>query len=210
MTHDVGRSRASGEVPTSAEPAPISDPSIPTIRNRSYATPSARYLQRRRRQERDLYHSNALVGLQQAGERLAEASTTLSSLLDQPIPHITSPEITTREYSDEVDDNRRRAKRRKIESDGPEGSIQGFKYGHYGQVVAGRLKMEIVSCDGGNHIESSGDTTDYGAENILRNDQSVYCTKSNSCNIILRHQEGTTFCLKKLVIKAPEKGFTAP
>lgn len=209
MVQDASRLRIVGEVPSSRDPVPTSDPPISAIRNRPHATPSARYLQRRR-QEQDSYHSNALVGLQQAGERLAEASSTLSSLLDQPIPRFASPDITARDHSGEAEMNRGRGKRQKLDADGPEGSIQGFSYGHFGQVVAGRLKMDIVSCDGGNHIEPSGDTTDYGAENTLRNDQSVYCTKSNRCNIILRHQGGTTFCLKKLVIKAPEKGFTAP
>jgi len=50
----------------------------------------------------------------------------------------------------------------------------------------------------------------YRPENILKNDQSVYCTKSANCNILLRHRGDTTFSLERLVIKAPERGFTAP
>ncbi len=209
MIHEIGRLHAAGEAPGSGNLVPTSDPPMSAIRTRPQATPSARYLQRRR-QEQDSYHSSALAGLQQAGERLAEASSNLSSLLDQPIPRIASPDLATQEYSGEAEVNRRRSKRRKLEADEPGGGIQGFSYGHFGQVVPGQLKMEIVSCDGGNHIEQSGGAKDYWAENVLRNDQSVYCTKSNKCNMILRHQGETTFCLKKLVIKGPERGFTAP
>jgi hypothetical protein len=83
----------------------------------------------------------------------------------------------------------------------------GFSYGKYGQVEPGKLKMEIVSCDGGIYQEHGGD---YSAENILKNDGTVYCTKSNRCNLVLRHQGATVFSLKELVIKAPHSGYTAP
>lgn len=209
MAHEIGRLRAAREAPTPTDPARTSDPPTSAVRNRLQPTPRARHLQRRR-QEQDSYHSSALAGLQQAGERLAEASSNLSSLLDQPIPRIPSPDIATQEYSGEAEVNRRRSKRRKLEDDGPTAGMQGFSYGHFGQVVPGRLKMEIVSCDGGSHIEQYSGGKDYGAENVLRNDQSVYCTKSNRCNLILSHIGETTFCLKKLVIKAPAGGFTAP
>lgn len=59
--------------------------------------------------------------------------------------------------------------------------------------------MEIVSCDGG----MFSNELSYAAENILKNDTSVYCTKGNRCNIVLRHQGGTVFTLQELVIKAP-------
>lgn len=212
MVHEIGRLHAAREEQSyidSIDLGQTSDPPASTVRHRLQATPRARYIQRRR-QDQESYHSDALAGLQQAGERLAEASSNLSSLLDQPIPRIASPDIAAQEYSGEAGVNRRRSKRRKLEGDGPAGGIQGFSYGHFGQVVPGRLKMEIVSCDGGSHIEQYQGTKDYGAENVLRNDQSVYCTRSNRCNIILSHMGETTFCLKKLVIKAPERGFTAP
>lgn len=59
--------------------------------------------------------------------------------------------------------------------------------------------MEIVSCDGGMFSNESS----YAAENILRNDNSVYCTKGNRCNIVLRHQGSTAFTLQELIIKGP-------
>lgn len=145
--------------------------------------------------------------VQQAVERLNEASSNLSSLLDHPIPRIMDPNLWDREYSAEAEVNKRRAKRRKIESSGQlSPHYRGFTYGHRGQVVSGPLKMEIVSCDGGVHSHSSENFPD----NILRNDKSVYCTQGNRCNIVLRHLGETAFCLKKLIVKAPERGFTAP
>ena len=71
--------------------------------------------------------------------------------------------------------------------------------------------MKIASCDGGQYPAYVGHyVRHYRPEYLRRNDKSVYCTESNRCNNILRHQGETTFCLKKLVIKAPEGGFDAP
>ena len=145
--------------------------------------------------------------VQQAVERLNEASSNLSSLLDPPIPRIMDPNLWGREYSGEAEINKRRAKRRKIGTSGQlSPNYRGFSYGHRGQVVPGPLKMEIVSCDGEVHTHGP----EHFPDNILRNDRSVYCTQGSKCNIILRHQGETAFCLKKLIIKAPESGFTAP
>ncbi|KAI1448452.1 hypothetical protein F5Y02DRAFT_308343 [Annulohypoxylon stygium] len=107
---------------------------------------------------------------------------------------------------DPTEDNRR-AKRRKLDSDRLASGFQGFRYGKYGQVEPGQLTMELVSCDGGIY---SDDGQRYAAENILKNDQTVYCTEGPRCNIILRHQGATVFTLKELVIKAPRSNFTSP
>lgn len=148
--------------------------------------------------------------VQEAVERLNEASSNLSSLLDRPIPRIESPDISAREYSGEAEVNRRRAKRRKLDCDSLAEGFGGFTYGYRGQVVPGPLKMEIESCDGGLHADAARHGREYWPENILRNDKSVYCTDRSKCNIVVRHQGKTAFCLTKLVIKAPERGFTAP
>ena len=148
--------------------------------------------------------------LQQAVERLNETSSSLRSLLGHDTPRLSSPEINTREYSGEAEVNRRRAKRRKLDGDPLSSSFKGFNYGYYGQVVPGKLKMEIFSCDGGLHTDAARHGTEYCSENVLRNDKSVYCTDSNNCNIVMCHQGKTPFCLDKLVIKAPERGFTSP
>jgi hypothetical protein len=134
-----------------------------------------------------------------------------SGLPDRPIYRIGSPDITAQEYSGEAQvnrENRWRAKRRKIETEDLGDGFKGATYGHRGQVVSGPLKMEIVSCDGGQYSEPNGDSS--WPENVLQDDSSVYCTKSDRCNIILRHQKGTPFSLRKLVIKAPKNGFDAP
>lgn len=199
---------------TTAEPGPIngntvSDAQAPTSAMRSRLE-NVRYRARQRVQDRAT-PSGSGGTVQEAVERLNEASSNLSSLLDQPIPRIESPDMSAREYSGEAEVNRRRAKRRKLDADpASAGHLRGFSYGYRGQVVPGPLKMEIVSCDGGLHTEAARHGREYWPENVLRNDKSVYCTDNNKCNLILRHLGETTFCLKKLVIKAPERGFTAP
>ncbi|KAF4551016.1 Hypothetical protein D9617_15g043700 [Elsinoe fawcettii] len=113
--------------------------------------------------------------------------------------------------SDESDEDERprHAKRRKLDQHTHTADEKSYKYGHYGQVEAGRLKMELCSCDGGVH-EDNGRSVYYGPSNILRHDQSVYCSRSPSCNIIIRHHDNSAFCLEKLYILGPETGFTSP
>ena len=145
-----------------------------------------------------------------AVERLNEASSNLSLLLDRPIPRVGSPDVNAREYSGEAEVNRRR-KRRKLDMDAlTTGHMSGFSYGHHGQVVSGPLRMDLLSCDGGIHQKAARSGSEYCPQNVLRNDKSVYCTNESKCNILLRHFGETPFDLKKLVIKAPERGFTAP
>lgn len=150
-----------------------------------------------------------LADLHNAGRQLEAASSNLRALLDEPVPSLSSPTLSARDYSDEAEHNRR-AKRRKLDMDSIAAiPFQGFTYGQYGQVEPGKLKMEIVSCDGGIYEESHGQGN-YAAENVLRSDTTVYCTKSSRCNLVLRHQGATVFNLKELVIKAPHSGYTAP
>lgn len=129
---------------------------------------------------------------------LDEANTNLRALLDLTQSALTTIPQPLRSH-DFPDDNRRN-KRRKLDADrlGSSG-IKPFRYGRYGQVDLGQLRMEIVSCDGGMFSNQSS----YAAENILKDDNSVYCTKGNRCNIVLQHQGGSVFTLQELVIKAP-------
>jgi hypothetical protein len=117
-----------------------------------------------------------------------------------PPPSTMSPPPAPSEHNE---DNRR-VKRRRLDSDKTAQIYRGFRYGKYGQSEPGQLVMELVSCDGGLFMNG------YAAENILKNDASVYCTKGNRCNIVLRHQGSTVFSLKELTIKAPDSNFTAP
>lgn len=151
--------------------------------------------------------NNAGSPVQEAVNRLNEASASLSSLLERPPLHVMDPDPQEREYSAEAEVNRRRAKRRKVEME-PQFSphYKGINYGYRGQVVSGPLKMEIVSCSSGVHPAGSHN----GPENVLVNNKDVYCTDSSECNIILRHQFETPFTVKKLIIKGPARGFTSP
>ncbi|KGO67949.1 hypothetical protein PITC_029180 [Penicillium italicum] len=104
-------------------------------------------------------------------------------------------------------DGQGRMKRRKLDTDDHREEFRGFDYGQYGQVVPGVLQMEIASCDGGSYDPDSACSR---PENILDNNTSVYSTKEARCNLVLCHRGEAPFCLKKIVIKAPQCGFDAP
>jgi hypothetical protein len=147
------------------------------------------------------------ISFEDLDRNLEDANSHLRALLDfannNPIiPPLISPASLHQEH---VDDSRR-VKRRKLDSDKDTQSYRGFRYGKYGQVEPGQLTMEIVRCDGGSYLNEPS----HSAENILKNDSSVYCTKGNRCNIVLRHQGGTVFSLKELIIKAPGSNYSAP
>lgn len=142
--------------------------------------------------------------LDELDQSLDEANSQLRSLLDMTnhinlmtplLPAGLSPVTRSHDFPDDTIRN----KRRKIDSSRPVPSFKGFRYGKYGQVEPGQLQMEMVSCDGGMFSNESS----YAAENILKDDNSVYCTKGNRCNIVLRHQGATVFTLQELTIKAP-------
>lgn len=140
---------------------------------------------------------------------LEDANSQLQALLEYTTPAISSPLSLPANahtpHHDQTEDSRR-AKRRKLDSERPGSSFKGFRYGEYGQVVPGLLTMEIETCDGGMYADDENNPP----ESILRHDDSVYCTKRDSCNIVLRHQGATIFTLSELVIKAPGPSFSAP
>lgn len=155
----------------------------------------------------DRYRSNLdarriNAGLDDLDRNIEDSHSQLRALLDFTNNPIMPPPL---HGHDMVEENRR-FKRRKLDSDKATTSFKGFRYGKYGQVEPGQLNMEIVSCDGGLY----SDEYSYPPENILKNDSSVYCTKGNRCNIVLRHQGASVFSLKELVIKAPESKFSCP
>ena len=106
-------------------------------------------------------------------------------------------------------DYRSRAKRRKLDDGSYEDETRPVKYGFKGQVVPGQLKLEIASCDGGEYHDPSNGTPSW-PQNALQDDTTVYCTRSNRCNMLLRHASGMPFTLTKMIIKAPRSGFDAP
>lgn len=138
---------------------------------------------------------------------LEDANSHLRALLDfannSPIiPPLMSPPAPQQDYAEEG----RRIKRRRLDAERGAHGYRGFRYGKFGQVEPGRLNMEIASCDGGLYSNEAS----YAAENILKDDASVYCTQGNRCNIVLRHQGATVFSLQELVIKAPGSNYSAP
>ncbi|KAK3692914.1 hypothetical protein B0T22DRAFT_436136 [Podospora appendiculata] len=165
--------------------------------------PSDRFLERQRANYDGRPTSSSFEDLDR---NLQNANSQLRALLDYSANNPIIPQSTTPSQTPDNAEESRRIKRRKLDSDRITSSFKGFRYGRYGQVEPGQLTMEIVSCDGGLY----SDELSYAAENILKNDASVYCTKGNRCNIVLRHQGATVFSLKELIIKAPGSNYSSP
>jgi hypothetical protein len=163
--------------------------------NRSRATPSERYQ----------------PGMGAWRSAFADSPTEpFDSLSEFPVSAMLLS--TTRSRSPMGDSNaeRRQTKRRKLDHDPNRGSeYDNIRYGYKGQIVPGRLKMDIVSCDGGEYKKDNHAGL-YNIHNVLKNDKSVYCSESSRCNLLLRHIGDAPFALEKIVIRAPDRGFTAP
>ncbi|KAF2738553.1 hypothetical protein EJ04DRAFT_573715 [Polyplosphaeria fusca] len=168
----------------------------PATANRPRATPGERHAR--------VYHRNHDMD----APRLPDV---LDSLSDLPVTNPFSLATNRpRSPAGERGTSTRRAKRRKIDHNGnATPTYHSVKYGYKGQVIAGRLKMDIVSCDGGEHEKYSGQGH-YKIQNVLRTDKSVYCSESSRCNLLLKHAGEASFCLEKIIIKAPDRGFDAP
>lgn len=145
-------------------------------------------------------------------ESAADLLDSLSDIpINSPLPTFTTGSSRPRSPTVEIGSERRHTKRRKLDHNaGPKSEYDGFKYGYKGQVVPGRLRMEIVSCDGGEYSDKEYPVGLHNVRNILKNDISVYCSESSRCNILLRHIGDTPFALEKIIIRAPGRGFTAP
>ncbi|KAF2823980.1 hypothetical protein CC86DRAFT_328051 [Ophiobolus disseminans] len=169
--------------------------------NRPRAQPSERYLRRSSDRIREARADMESVDL-------------LESLSDIPINNpftLSNPIIRPRSPTVEVNRDRRQTKRRKLEHNaGLRPDYDGFKYGHKGQVVSGRLKMDILSCDGGEYYDKDHPIGLHNVHNVLKNDNSVYCSESSRCNLLLKHVGDAPFAMEKVVIRAPDRGFTAP
>jgi hypothetical protein len=164
--------------------------------------------------ERSRWDPNALsayrntASLEELDRSLDETNAHIRMLFEMtgtpqipPPPPIITPStssFSSQRTHDYMDDHRRN-KRRRLDSERRVAHHKPVRYGNYGQVQAGRLLMEIITCDGGMFSNESS----YAAENILKNDSSVYCTKGNRCNIVLGHWGDTPFTLEELVIQGP-------
>lgn len=165
--------------------------------------PTSRPTDRMRSAAAAAAESSRSPNLEDLDRHLEEANSHLRALLDLQNHSSLPTPLTPSSYSpplrpDDLPESTRRHKRRKLDSDRLAPSYRGLRYGKYGQVEPGQLQMEILSCDGGMFSNEA-----YAADNILKNDNSVYCTKGNRCNIVLRHRDTTVFTLQELIIKAP-------
>ena len=164
----------------------------------------------------------ATANLPEAVDRLAQVNADLRSMLARPIvdipPRAAAPNASATGLGSSDEPIRRRKRRRVDDSDSSDKNAR-IEYGYNGQVVPGKLKMQLVSADGGiaedsaqqrSMLGSIGYMPYYGEQNILKDDDSVYCAKSPRCNIVLSHQGESTFSLERLVIKAPRAGFADP
>ena len=123
-----------------------------------------------------------------------------------------SPSSLSPTWPDQTSDDRgdrQRAKRRKLDDGTYEEDPRTFSYGNNGQVVPGQLRLDIISCDGGEYSDPHTPINSY-PQNVLNDDNSVYCTKSNRCNLLLKHVGGMPFTLTEMVVKAPRSGYDAP
>ena len=219
----VRRRRRTHGLQVRATDSPVSPPrrsvtlsrSTPPVDNRAplhvtrriHAYPTSHLQRHRLRRQRE---DDALGTVQDAVNRLNEVTSNLTSVLDEPLPQILGPDEFTG-LIDDMDGYNRRSKRRKLDAD-PLDPQTSFSYGYHGQVTPGRLKMTINSCDGG-HLTDTEELLperNYNPENVLRNDKSVYCSKKDRCNMVLKHWGETPFTVTKMIIKAPDCGFTAP
>ncbi|KIX10051.1 uncharacterized protein Z518_01132 [Rhinocladiella mackenziei CBS 650.93] len=180
----------------------VQEPDIPSVSENLPHSGSPSSLVRTRR--RAFRPSERLQRYQR--ERLGQSGRTTTSETHISPSHL-SPSSPAHSVSDR--DDRQRSKRRKLDDGTYQDELRTFRYGHNGQVVPGHLRMDIVVCDGGEYSDSLV-PIDASPQNVLRDDTSVYCTKTNSCNLLLRHVGGMPFTLTKIVIKAPRHGFDAP
>ncbi len=148
-------------------------------------------------------------------ERLGQGASLMPSPSYSTPPPRPSPPLqdeAMREYAVEAQTNREsryRAKRRKLDDGTYEDESKAITYGWKGQVVPGQLKLEIITCDGGEFSDPHVPLNSF-PQNVLQDDAAVYCTKSNKCNMLLKHASGMPFSLTKMVFKAPRSGYDAP
>lgn len=178
--------------------------------NRPRAMPSLRNLRRSHARSRDDQLTADMDAVPDFASLLNDmpANDPLAPSHSQSLP---LPQPSHRPRSPTVQINsERRSKRRKLQHDTHEkNEYTCYKYGYRGQVVPGRLRMDIVSCDGGEHRKDNTPGL-YRVQNVLRNDKSVYCSESSQCNLLLKHMGEAPFALEKVVIRAPDRGFNAP
>lgn len=76
--------------------------------------------------------------------------------------------------------------------------------------MPGKLRLEIISNDGGEHFDHRNPDINLGADNVLSLDASVYCSERKTSSIMFRQQDRGLFSLVTFHAVAPKLGFTAP
>lgn len=147
-----------------------------------------------------------ILELREAGTRLARVNENARALLQRPL----SEGVTVQGVQVGDEDGNAGRKRRRLDKNVKEEEYPEINYGRQGQVSPGPLKMEIASCDGGimdwEGYPSYQRGHKFAPENVLRDDDnSVYCTKKSTCNLVLKHQGESLFNLERLVITAPRR-----
>lgn len=141
--------------------------------------------------------------LHERGQRLAQQNEDISTLIaSTPGPPPRHGTRRRRSVSFDTSPQQDRRKRRRIDDISAEVQPK-IEYGWWGQVVPGKLQMHIASSDGETMGLPSDRIKSFSAENILRDDPTIYCTMLSACNIVLRHEGETPFSLERLVIKTP-------
>ncbi|RMZ85933.1 hypothetical protein DV736_g6513, partial [Chaetothyriales sp. CBS 134916] len=149
-------------------------------------------------------------------QRLASTTDSIipspSSSSVPPLPRPLSPrprsDSAQRDYADSSYDRdaRNRAKRRKLDDGSYDDQPKALTYGHKGQVVPGHLRLEVVSCNGGEYVDPQMPVNSW-PQTVLEDNLSVYCANSNRCNMLFKHSSGMPFALTKIIIKAPHAGY---
>ncbi|KAF1813496.1 hypothetical protein P152DRAFT_457860 [Eremomyces bilateralis CBS 781.70] len=198
---------ASSENPDIAPPA-----SSTRAPNHSSRRPllSAMARQRRLAQRDEAADNPALAALHDASDYVSRISDILDRASSSNLRRLPLPDFSwIAEQDASRERSRPRGKRRKLDHDHSvaDPDYKGFRYGYHGQVVPGKLNMEVLSC-----TEDGNDDTYImnRRAQFLKDDKSVCSIKSSSCDLLLRHEGEVPFTLQKVVIKAPERGYPFP
>lgn len=81
-----------------------------------------------------------------------------------------SPHSNSHTQQHDQGEDTRRTKRRKLDLERSGSGMKAFRYGRFGEVEPGQLKMEIETCDGGTFADDETNPP----ESILKVDDTVY------------------------------------
>ena len=208
--------------PPSELALPPASPSATTMAPpaRRRAQPSERFQRlndQRARRSQSMHDRTyeGLVELQEASERLAQTNANVHSLLDRRFG--SRPASSNRQRSSrflEADEQTQtaesqpRRKRRRVDDRSP--SLQDSLRPVQSKIKSTSLPMEIRHantsdvCPQYDISDQWRDLGDPPVRHILRDDPSIYFTRSRRANIVLQHPDERLFTLNRIVITTPE------